>query len=174
MFRRILVAYDGAEHSARALSEAADLARASDGELTVLTVVPQLAKGIETARVPPPNLGELQKAIEDRWRREEQEAVRALPDDLRVTSKLRIGHAGTEIVAQARAGGNDLVVVGSHGRGEGDPRLPGSVSQHVVHASPVPVLIVDCNAHSSQLAQAASPTEAESVISPDGTSSGQP
>ena len=70
------------------------------------------------------------------------EAVRSLPDDIRATSKAVTGNPGPEIVEQAAVGGHDLVVVGSRGRGEVESLFLGSVSQHVSHASPVPVLIV--------------------------------
>jgi nucleotide-binding universal stress UspA family protein len=149
MFKRILVAFDSSSHAHRALVEAADLARANDGELTVLTVVPKLSSWIGTAPLAAPNLVELQQEIEDAWRKDLQEAVDGLPDHLRVTSKLLTGHAGPAIVKQARAGNHDLVVVGCRGRGEVESLFLGSVSQHVSHASPVPVLIVG-GAQSSQ------------------------
>jgi len=142
MFKRILVAYDTPEHSARALAEAADLARVTGAELTVLTVVPKFSAWVGSSMVAPANLRELQREVEDAWRADEMAAVKALPDDIAVTTKLRSGHAGEEIVAQAKAGGNDLVVVGTRGRNEVGSLFLGSVSQQVAHASPVPVLIV--------------------------------
>lgn len=143
MFKRILVGYDGSQNAARALSEAVDLARANEAELTILVVAPQLATWIVAGPVVPAvNLELLQKEIEDTSRKELQEAVRSLPDDIRATSKAVTGNPGPEIVEQAAVGGHDLVVVGSRGRGEVESLFLGSVSQHVSHASPVPVLIV--------------------------------
>lgn len=144
MFKRILVAYDGSPHADRALSEAADLARVNEGELTVLSVVPKLASWIIAGPVPPPvDLDQLQGEIEEAYRKDLQEAVNGLSDELPVTSKLVRGHPGPEIVDQARVGNQDLVVVGSRGRSEVESLFLGSVSQYISHASPVPVLIVD-------------------------------
>jgi len=143
MFKRILVAYATPEHSGRALAEAADLASATGAELTVLTVVPKFSTWANPVMVSTASIEQLQQEIEDTWRADEMEAVNALPPGLAVTAKLRTGSAAEEIVAQAKAGRNDLIVVGSHGRGELASLVFGSVSRNVTHASPVPVLIVD-------------------------------
>ncbi|MBW3626486.1 MAG: universal stress protein, partial [Actinobacteria bacterium] len=56
--------------------------------------------------------------------------------------ELRYGDAGPAICEVAADVGADVVVVGSHGSGFVRRVLVGSVSQHVVHHSPCPVLVV--------------------------------
>jgi nucleotide-binding universal stress UspA family protein len=53
---------------------------------------------------------------------------------------LRVGEAGEEICAQAKALGADLIVVGTHGRGAIGRALLGSVAASVLRGAPVPVL----------------------------------
>lgn len=52
------------------------------------------------------------------------------------------GEAGPAIVAQARAINADAIVMGSHGRRGIQRLLLGSVAEHVVHQSTVPVIVV--------------------------------
>lgn len=143
MFSRILVAFDGSSHSRLALEEAADLARLGDGELTVISVAPDPSVWVIGGPVLPPiNMKELQEEIEASYRKGLNDAVKALPEDLRSRMMLLTGRAAEEIVKEAKSGHHDLVVIGSRGRGEVKSLLLGSVSQHVSQTSPIPVLIV--------------------------------
>ncbi len=144
MFKQILVACDGSDHAMRALGEAVDLARASGGKLTLMTVAPQPSSWIMAgAGVPPPvTIAELQADIERGAKLELEQSRRAVPNDIEVEERLISGNPGPTIVEEAKSGGFDIIVLGSRGRGAVGSLLLGSVSQYVSQASPIPVLIV--------------------------------
>ena len=69
-----------------------------------------------------------------------RDAVERIPDDIPVTTVIRRGKPGPEIVAQATECDYDALMVGARGVGRVGA-LIGSVSQHVVHNAPVPVFV---------------------------------
>jgi nucleotide-binding universal stress UspA family protein len=90
MFRRLLVAFDGSSHAHRALAEARDLAQATAGRLTVMTVVPEpstwtLSSGYGAAV----NLDELTAEIEREYQTMLDGALDTVPDDLPVKRSSR-------------------------------------------------------------------------------------
>jgi nucleotide-binding universal stress UspA family protein len=144
MFRNILVAFDGSEHAERALSEAIDMARSNGASLTLVSVSPGLAPWVlMPGPMPAPtNIGELEQEIAREYQAMLDKAAAKVPEEVPAKKVLLEARAASAIVSQVRKGDHDLVVMGSRGRGELESMLLGSVSNGVLHQSPVPVLIV--------------------------------
>jgi nucleotide-binding universal stress UspA family protein len=77
-----------------------------------------------------------------------------------VTTLLVEGSPARALVQRACSGEYDLIVMGSHGHGRLHGALLGCVSQKVLHASPVPVLLA--RAPREEPAPAPSPTRSTS------------
>lgn len=137
MFRSILVAVDASTHSARAVEEAVDLARSVDGRLTLISVGtrPVVWPGPYQTAVSDAELVEAAQAVVD-------DAAAEVPEDVPVATLVRVGRPADEIVARAREGRHDLIVMGARGRGAATSLLLGSVSHEVLNQTPAAVLIV--------------------------------
>ncbi len=59
-----------------------------------------------------------------------------------VAAAYRKGDPAAEIVNAAREAGADMIIVGSRGRGQIGGLILGSVSERVLHAAHIPVLVV--------------------------------
>ena len=149
MFRRLLVAFDDSPHARRALAEAIDLAQANHGRLTVIAVLPGPSLWLGAAVEVPVNLGGLEPSLEPEFQAMLDRAVRSVPAEIPVVTLLKRGAAADAILAEARTGHHDAIVVGSRGHGGLLSLLLGSVSHAVLHSSPVPVLVVRDCPHSS-------------------------
>lgn len=140
MFHNILVAVDGSPHADQALAQAVDLAESEHTRLTVMTALPRITG--PGCLVPGAPVGELIAAAHAQAEAVLREARDQIPDDLPVTTMLTEQPIRTALLRQITDGHHDLVVMGSRGRGAVRSTLLGSVSHHVLHHSPVPVLIV--------------------------------
>ena len=136
----ILVALDGSEAGRRALEWALDMAKAGNVKLHAAYVV-------ETglfASLPADNTVELMYSV----LRKEGESVlekaktEAAAKGVTLTTHLKFGHAGSEVITLAEKIKADLIVVGSHGKSQTDRLLIGSVSTFVVTHSKVSTMVV--------------------------------
>jgi nucleotide-binding universal stress UspA family protein len=130
---RILLAYDGFEHSQHALEQTAKLAADSKDEITVFSVVPPDARASKSGG----HVMLRPHAHEDVARAHAYLRELGIPSEM----KMDAGDPAEQIVAEATAGAYDLVVVGSRGRGTVGRLLLGSVSTRVVADAPCPVLV---------------------------------
>jgi nucleotide-binding universal stress UspA family protein len=141
MFHNILVAIDGSDHSDRALAQAIDLAESEHARLTLFSAVV----------APPPSayLGggsgvaaQIARAAESEAEALLRAAAERVPDSVSVRTVLSRDPVRPALIRETESGAHDLVVMGSRGRGALRSALLGSVSHHVLHHSPVPVLVV--------------------------------
>jgi nucleotide-binding universal stress UspA family protein len=143
MFKNILVAVDGSEHADRALAEAIDLARLADGTLTVVTVAPDPpALATNPGFAYAVDYGTLLQDLEREYQELLDKERAKVPAEVKSESRLLFGRPAPALLDELDGGDYDLVVMGSRGRGGLASLMLGSVSQAVLHAGRVPVLVI--------------------------------
>jgi nucleotide-binding universal stress UspA family protein len=139
MYRHVLCAYDGSPAAEAALDEAIDLASAMRARLAIVSVVEKPPAGIAAAGVDPAAMARtLEREAGDRLRA----AADRVPDDVPLTTLLRTGHAGKEILRAAEEVAADVLVLGTRRRGRVTTNLFGSVAAGVYYHSRLPMLVV--------------------------------
>lgn len=140
VFANILVALDGSPAGQIALDRAVEMARAGNAKLHAVYVV---ETGLFSS-LPTDNTVEIMYNV----LRKEGDSVLdkaktgAVSHGVTLTSHLKFGHAGSEIIALAESLKADLVIVGSHGKSQSDRLLIGSVSTFIVTHSSVSTMVV--------------------------------
>ena len=134
----------------QALGVALDLARQSDGIVTVVHALEWLAEE-EPREYTHFNVPEYRQYLID----DARHRVQALVADMSQTwsaidARVVLGRAYREILRVAADSGTDLIVMGAQGRGALGLPLFGSTTQQVVRAATCPVLIVRSAASSAQ------------------------
>jgi nucleotide-binding universal stress UspA family protein len=137
---RLLVAVDGSEHSTLALRAAITVARRDRAKVTLITVAPDALADVRrfalAAGVPPTTQEELDREADRTLR----DAVALVPDDIPVHTVIARGKPGPGIVAHAREGDYDAILLGARGLGRVGS-IMGSVSAHVLRHAPVDVFV---------------------------------
>lgn len=138
-YDRILVATDGSEPANAAAREAVTFAEAFDATLHALYV-------LRTAE-PPPDVDdpELEPGVDTHAETALEAVVTAAAEagfGNEVVQAVVRGKTGPAILAYADENDVDLVVMGTEGRTGLDRLVTGSVAEHVVRNSPVPVVTV--------------------------------
>jgi nucleotide-binding universal stress UspA family protein len=139
-FNRLLVALDGSGSAELALAAAVTAARRDNSALTLLTVVPDMVADSMHWGPGAPSPVALQQEADEAAERTLREAVERIPRDIPVTTVVRRGKAGPEIVAYAREHDFDAVLLGARGVGR-VASLIGSVSSHVIRHAPTAVFV---------------------------------
>ncbi len=135
MFKTILCAVDGSDHSLRAASTAARLAAALGSKLIFLTVTKEIATSnpvrqymkLEQLTGEPQYI--LDAAVERIMQRAKEEAETAGAPEVRM--EVRVGPPARTIVQVATEIEADAIVLGSRGLGDLEGILIGSVSHKV-------------------------------------------
>src|SRR3954454_8673155 len=138
VYRNILVAIDGSPDAEAALAHAAALARDQRARLTLVTAVPQVPATALLASGAAPPRSEVIRHYAELLR----VAASGLPEDVSVTTLLVEGPPARALIERSKSGAFDLIVMGSHGHGRLHTSLLGCVSQKVMQASPIPVLLI--------------------------------
>lgn len=143
MFERILVPLDGSPIAERALPVAARVARASRGVLVLMQVVEQSHEyGGALTQAPRVQEQLLEAALAEASSYLAMLVKSPECEGIEVTTEVLAGAPAEHILAAAEESRADLIVMGSHGRTGFVRWAMGSVTQKVVHHSPVPVLVL--------------------------------
>ena len=129
---KVLLAYDGSENSRPALEEVARIAREGDVTVTALSVVPTDEAPSRFGTGPRPH------AQDDAAEAHSYLRERGIECEMKVEE----GVPAEEILKEARAGGYDMIVTGTRGRGPVARLLMGSVSHKVTDGAPCTVIVV--------------------------------
>jgi nucleotide-binding universal stress UspA family protein len=147
MYTNVLVPVDGSSHSERAVREGARLARQSNAKLTLIHVLPPVHKTLYTEGHAVRDTRE----EKDRARAEAENRGRdvlgkaaAISEIADVRQELAVNEDGAyeAILAAARKGGCDVIVMGTRGYSGIAGTLVGSQTQKVLAKATVPVLVV--------------------------------
>ncbi|MFB5618876.1 MAG: universal stress protein [Candidatus Nitrosomaritimum aestuariumsis] len=136
---KILVPLDGSKNSRRGLEMAISVARQFGATIT----------GVYSINAPPHSefrgVGSVQESLNDEIKKFMDEAkVLAAQNGIVFKEKMMRGDVGYNIVklAQNKKEKFNLIVIGSRGRVSVKEMIFGSVSNYVIHAAKIPVLIV--------------------------------
>ncbi|RBP87997.1 nucleotide-binding universal stress UspA family protein [Cytobacillus firmus] len=138
MFKKILIAADGSDHSIRAAAKAIQLAEQNpDSEITVVYAVDGQTSKEDI-------LHHFDKSIVDQVRKKRLEPIENLLKEKGISYEIKIlqGEPGPAIVEFANKMNLDVAVVGSRGLNTLQEMVLGSVSHKIAKRVKAPVLIV--------------------------------
>jgi nucleotide-binding universal stress UspA family protein len=140
MFKHVLCPIDGSDRSSQALDMAAKFAASHGADLTICTVVDP-SRAAAMAFGDPTMSNACFDALEDDGNALLTEAASRVQNTVVAHTALIVGQPVDAIVQYAAEHGNDIIIMGSHGRSGIHRALLGSVTEGVVRHAHVPVLI---------------------------------
>ncbi|HEY4198701.1 MAG TPA: universal stress protein [Mucilaginibacter sp.] len=155
---KVLIAVDSGQHAEYAARFGLDMARAYKADVGLVSIVEPIiypSSGADTITgIPIENAhadeGEMLKIQTESAENTMQQVIKKFGGDLQVTYFTEYGLTADGILKCANEYGADLIVVGTHNRTGLDRLLMGSVAEHVVRHSHVPVLVVPMKESESQ------------------------
>ena len=133
---RILVPIDGSKKSFEALDRAIILAGFTHGQVTAIYVIPHVVEGGPRTRAFDKQLEEDGKIILNKATK------RAGNKNVKFTTKLLRGSPSHVTLHTAKAGKFDHIVMSTTGAGSASKDMIGSVSNHVLQKSKIPVYLI--------------------------------
>lgn len=143
MYHKILVPFDGSEHSERALHEVIKICRGLEKEyqVTLMHIVPLSLKDVHLL------LDETDINVDGMINRQGEQLLAKAAAELKEAGikhdiDVKVGDPAQEICIQSKFENYDLIVMGSRGMGYFKELMLGSVSHKVLQNAHCPVLIV--------------------------------
>lgn len=135
--KRIVVGFDGSEHSRKALERAADFAGGAVVAVVCSADVSRLVRDPAggVSPIDPADAEARSAALAEARKYLEERGVEGVYIE-------GIGHPADVVVQEAEESGADLIVVGTRGLNAAKRLVLGSVSTNVVHNAPCDVLVV--------------------------------
>jgi len=152
MIKKILIGIDDSKYAEHAAEYGFEIARKFNAAVGVVNIVepaviPQISAGTDPILgTPAQGVGMEEVELIDLQRSQSENIVdrtiRKLGGELKVSHFTEYGSTAEGIINCCKEFKADLIVVGTHSRSGFDRLLMGSVAEHVVRHSEVPVLVV--------------------------------
>jgi nucleotide-binding universal stress UspA family protein len=159
MIKKVLIAIDYSKESDHAAEFGFDIARKFGAEVGLANIVepvilPPATSADSMIGAPSDGFGidevELMNIQKSQSENIVDQTIKKYAADLQVTHFNEYGSTTDGIINCAKEFKADLIVIGTHSRTGLDRLLMGSVAEHVVRHSPVPVLVVPIEKHSEK------------------------
>lgn len=139
--KKILVPVDGSTNSKLALEKAKELAKAGNGQVTVVTIIKDLSA--QLYNLENKDKQEIRNVFEKEGKRILKEGLEKFEECTgEIISMVIHGDPAQEIIKLAETGDYDLIVMGSRGLNAFSRLMIGSVSNKVLNHVNISVLIV--------------------------------